>query len=113
LISVKINGLDADELALQAIDAGAEDVKVEDTYVEVHTKPEEMEMVRTALEKNKLPVDSAELSMVPKTLVALDEKAALQALRLLDKLEELDEVQHVSSNVDFPDSVLDEYQSRQ
>ncbi|MAF85118.1 MAG: YebC/PmpR family DNA-binding transcriptional regulator [Dehalococcoidales bacterium] len=113
LISVKINSSDADELALQAIDAGAEDVKVEDTYVEVYTKPEEMETVRTALEKNKLPVDSAELSMVPKTLVALDENAALQALRLLDKLEELDEVQHVSSNVDFPDAVLEEYQSRQ
>ena len=113
LIAVKIDGLDADELALQAIDAGAEDVKVEDAYVEVYTRPEEMEKVRTALEKNNISVDSAELSMVPKTVVELDERAALQALRLLDKLEELDEVQHVSSNVDFPDSVLEEYQSRQ
>lgn len=113
LISVKIDGLDADELALQAIDAGADDVKVEDAYVEVYTKPEEMETVRTALEKNNLHVDSAELSMVPKTVVELNEKAALQTLRLLDKLEELDEVQHVSSNADFPDSALEEYQSRQ
>ena len=113
LIAVKIDGSDADELALQAIDAGAEDVKVEDAYVEVYTRPEEMEKVRTALEKNNISVDSAELSMVPKTLVALDEKSALQALRLLDKLEELDEMQHVSSNADFPDAVLEEYQSRQ
>jgi len=112
LISVKTNGLDADELALQAIDAGADDVKIENAYVEIYTKPEELEMVRTALEQNNLPIASAELSMVPKTTVELEEKTALQALKLLDKLEELDEVQHVSSNADFPDAVLEEYQSR-
>jgi len=112
LISVKINGLDADELALEAIDAGAEDVKIENAYVEVYTKPEELESVRTALELKNLPIASAELSMVPKTTVELEEKTALQTLKLLDMLEELDEVQHVSSNADFPDSVLEEYQSR-
>ena len=112
LISIKVNGLDADELALQAIDAGADDVKVEDTFVEIYTKPDELEMVRTALEQNNIPVDSAELSMVPKTMVELDDKMALQTLKLLDKLEELDEVQNVSSNADFPDSILKEYQSQ-
>jgi len=112
LISIKVNGLDADELALQAIDAGADDVKVEDTFVEIYTKPDELEMVRTALEQNNIPVDSAELSMVPKTMVELDDKMALQTLKLLDKLEELDEVQNVSSNADFPDSIVKEYQSQ-
>ncbi len=112
LISIKVNGLDADELALQAIDAGADDVKVEDTFVEIYTKPDELEMVRTALEQNNIPVDSAELSMVPKTMVELDDKMALQTLKLLDKLEELDEVQNVSSNADFPDSILKEYRSQ-
>jgi YebC/PmpR family DNA-binding regulatory protein len=112
LISVKTDGLDADELALQAIDAGADDVKVENAYIEIYTRPEELEMVRTALEQNKLPIASAELSMVPKTVVELDGKTALQALKLMDKLEELDEVQHVSSNADFPDSILEEYQSQ-
>jgi len=110
LIRVKADNLDADELALNAIDAGADDVKVESGYVEIYTKPEEMEMVRSALEEKNIAIDSAELSMVPKTVVQLDEKAALQTLRLLDKLEELDEVQHVSSNADFPDSVLEKYQ---
>jgi YebC/PmpR family DNA-binding regulatory protein len=112
LISVKTDGLDADELALQAIDAGADDVKVENAYIEIYTKPEELEMVRAALEQNRLPIASAELSMVPKTVVELDGKTALQALKLMDKLEELDEVQHVSSNADFPDSILEEYQSQ-
>jgi len=110
LIRVKTDNMDADNLALNAIDAGADDVKVESGYVEVYTKPEELEMVRSALEEKNITIDSAELSMVPKTIVQLDDKAALQTLRLLDKLEELDEVQHVSSNADFPDSVLEKYQ---
>ncbi len=109
LITVETNDLDAEELALQAIDAGAEDVKVENKYIEIYTKPEELEMVRTALEQKNLPVASAELSMVPKTMVELEEKAALQTLKLLDKLEELDEVQHVSSNADFPNSIVEKY----
>ena len=109
LITVETNNLDAEELALEAIDAGAEDVKIENSYVEIYTKPDELETVRTALERKNLPIASAELSMVPKTMVELKEKAALQTLRLLDKLEELDEVQHVSSNADFPDSILEKY----
>jgi len=112
LISVKTDDLDAEELALQAIDAGAEDVKVENNYVEIYTKPEELEAVRTALEQKNLTVASAELSMIPKTTVELEEKTALQTLKLLDKLDELDEVQHVSSNADFPNSVLEKYQLR-
>ena len=111
LIAIPINDLDPEELALQAIDAGAEDVKVENNYVEIYTKPEELEMVRKALEKQELSIVSAELSMVPKTIVELEEKPALQTLKLLDKLEELDEVQHVSSNADFFDSILEKYRS--
>ncbi len=111
LITVETGDLDAEELALQAIDAGAEDVKVENSYVEIYTKPEELEMVRAALEQKNLPIASAELSMVPKTMVELEERTALQTLRLLDKLEELDEVQHVSSNADFADSIVEKYQA--
>jgi YebC/PmpR family DNA-binding regulatory protein len=112
VLTVKADNLDADELALSAIDAGAEDVKVEGNYVEVYTKPEELEAVRAALEQQSLPVDNSELSMVPKNLVQLDEKAAMQALRLLDRLEEIDEVQNVFSNADFPDTILESYQSQ-
>jgi YebC/PmpR family DNA-binding regulatory protein len=111
LITVPINDLDPEELALQAIDAGAEDVKIENDYVEIYTKPEETQMVRETLEKQKLSIASAELSMVPKTIVELEEKPALQTLKLLDKLEELDEVQQVSSNADFSDSTLEKYRS--
>ena len=100
----------AEEVALFAIDAGAEDVKIEGTSLEVNTKPQDLEAVRKALELKKVPISSSDLSMVPKTMVKLDEKSAFQALRLLDKLEELDEVQHVYTNADFPDDVVGKYQ---
>ena len=112
LITVETNDLDAEELALNAIDAGAEDVKIENAYVEIYTKPEELEMVRTALDQKNLPIASAELSMTPKTMVELEEKAALQTLKLLDKLEGLDDVQHVFSNIDFSDSTLEKYKAQ-
>jgi YebC/PmpR family DNA-binding regulatory protein len=111
LITLETNTRDAEKLALEAIDAGAEDVKVENNYIEVYTKPAELEKVREALEQKKITIASAEVSMIPKTMMELEEKAALQTLKLLDKLEELDEVQHVSSNVDFSDAILEKYQA--
>jgi YebC/PmpR family DNA-binding regulatory protein len=110
LIRVDTNDLDAEELALQAIDAGAEDVNIENANMEIYTKPEELEAVRRALEQKNIPVASAELSTMPKTTIELEEKAALQTLKLLDKLEELDEVQNVSSNANFPNSALEKFQ---
>jgi len=106
LITVETNDLDAEELALEAIDAGAEDVKVADNFVEIHTRPEELVKVREALEQKELPLASTELTMLAKTMVELEERPALQTLKLLEKLEELDEVQYVATNADFPDSVL-------
>ena len=110
VITIETINLDTEELALQAIDAGAEDVNVEDGYVEVYTKPEELETVKATLNQGDIPITSAEVSMVPKTTLELDEKAALQTLKLLNKLEELDESQSVSSNVNFSDSVLEKFQ---
>jgi YebC/PmpR family DNA-binding regulatory protein len=110
LITIKADDIDTEDLALQAIDAGAEDVSVENNYVEIYTRPDELEAVREVLEEKEIPIDSAELSMVPKTTIDLDEKPALQILKLLDRLEEMDEVRHVSSNVNFSDAVLEKYQ---
>jgi YebC/PmpR family DNA-binding regulatory protein len=106
VINIQAENVDADELALTAIDAGAEDVQVESGIVEVYTKPDTLEKVRATLEQKKVKIESSELQMVPKTLVKLDEKAATQALKLLDRLEEIDDVQNVYSNADIPDSVL-------
>jgi YebC/PmpR family DNA-binding regulatory protein len=112
IITVETGGLDTEELALKAIDAGADDVSVEDSSVEIYTKPEELEAVRATLEQGNIPVSSAEVSMVPKTTLELEAKPALQTLRLLHRLEEIDEVQQVSSNADFSDSVLEQFQAQ-
>ncbi len=110
LILIETNNLDTEELALQAIDAGADDVKVEADHIEIYTKPEEFEAVRGALEQGNITIASAEVSMMPKATLDLEEKPALQTLKLLHKLEDLDEVQLVASNVNFSDSILEKYQ---
>lgn len=112
VITVRTDALDTEELALKAIDAGADDVAVETGVVEVYTRPEELEAVRTALEDGEVPVASAEVAMVPKTTVQLEEKAATQTLRLMDKLDEMDDVRYVTSNVDFPDETMEKYQEQ-
>jgi YebC/PmpR family DNA-binding regulatory protein len=112
VITVTAGDIDDEELSLFAIDAGAEDIKVMDDSLEIQTKPEDLEGLRKALEDRKVTIVSAEILMVPNNVVMLDEKAALQALRLLDRLEELDDVQRVFTNADFPDEALENYRSQ-
>ncbi len=109
---ITVEAADAEELALYVIDAGAEDVRIVNGSVEVHIRPEDLERLRKALEEKNLPIISAEMLMVPKTTVMLEEKEALQTLRLLDRLDELNEVQRVFTNADFPDSALEKYRSQ-
>ena len=109
---VTVEAAEAEELALNLIDAGAEDIKIINGSLEVHIKPEDLEGVRKTLEEQNLAIVSAEVLMVPKSTVMLEEKTALQTLRLLDRLEELDEVQRVFTNADFPDEALENYRSQ-
>ncbi len=111
VITVETDAAGAEELALLAIDAGAEDVKIEKGYLEIYTSPRDLEAVRKAIEQKK-PVVSAEISLVPKSTVMLGEKEALQTLKLLDHLEELDDVQRVFSNVDYSDVVLEKLRAQ-
>lgn len=108
LITINADGLDADEIVLRAIDAGADDVQVEDGTIEIYTRPEALEEVRRQLE-GMVPVSSAELMMHPKSTVPLSDEDAVKVLRLLDRLEELDDVQRVYTNAEFPDAVLASY----
>jgi YebC/PmpR family DNA-binding regulatory protein len=110
LISIKANS-DVEELELIAIDAGADDIKAENNVVEIYTNADELEEVRSSLEKANIVIASAELTLFPQNMVRLDDKNSLQTLRLLDKLEEVDGVQNVFTNADFPDSVLESYRS--
>lgn len=111
VITVESNARDAEEIALRAIDAGAEDVKTEEGFVEIYTRPEDLEEVRRVVEENE-HVISAEVSLLPTTTVLLDESKAVQALGFLDQLEELDDVQRVFSNIDFSEATSEKLRSR-
>jgi YebC/PmpR family DNA-binding regulatory protein len=110
VITVDIGEKDSEELELTAIDAGADDVNEGDGYIEIYTTPQNLEVVRTAIEKESNVV-SAEVSMVPTTTVMLDEKGTMQALKLVDHLEELDDVQHVYTNFDFSEELAEKLRS--
>ena len=110
VLTVESDNSDAEEIALQAIDAGAEDVKAEKDYIEIYTTPQDMERVRERVEEGR-HIISAELSLVPKTTMVLGEKEAAQTLSFLDQLEELDDVQRVFSNIDFSEATLEKLRS--
>jgi YebC/PmpR family DNA-binding regulatory protein len=109
VITVAPNGKDPDDVALVAIDAGADDVQVGDGSIDVYTSPGDLEAVKKALEDNGIAVESAESAKVPKTTVQLDEKNAVSMLRLVEKLEALDDVQKVYFNADISDDVFASY----
>ncbi len=110
-IAVALDGQDEDEVVLAAIEAGAEDVDAGEGAVEVQTAPGELEAVRQALDEAGLTIEHADLAMVPTSTIALDEGTAKQTLRLLDGLEELEDVQRVYSNADFDEELLASYAS--
>jgi transcriptional/translational regulatory protein YebC/TACO1 len=107
VVLVAADGVDEDEVVLQAADAGAEDVELDGDVWQVTTDAADLATVRDALEAAGLAISSAELTLVPKNTVALDEDGARKLLRLIDALEEQDDVQDVHANFDIPDAVLE------
>jgi len=108
VIMVDADRADEDELMLAAAEGGADDVELDGSSFSVTCAPEALTAVREAIEQAGIEVDSAELTMVPKTTVSLDEEgAAKKTLRLIDTLEESDDVQEVYSNFDIPEQVME------
>ena len=108
VILVEADGIDEDELTLAAADGGAEDVERDGSSFRVTSEAEALTTVREAIEQAGIAVESSELTMVPKTTVSLeDEGAAKKTLRLIDALEENDDVQEVYSNFDIPERVME------
>ena len=107
VISVAAQSADEDTVMLTAIDAGAEDVEAGEDTIEVITQPEDLHSVRQALLDAGMAVTSAEISMVPKDTIRLEEKEASQILRLVEALEDHDDVQQVYADFDIPDDILE------
>ena len=109
IVNAEIGKIDPDEATLIAIDAGAEDVTVNDGEIEVVTEPAALDDVRKQLESSHLKVTSAEHSMIADTILEVKESDALQLLKLIDRLDDLDDVQKVWTNVDFSEDVLEKF----
>jgi YebC/PmpR family DNA-binding regulatory protein len=108
VIFVPADSADEDEVMLTAADAGAEDVSVEGSSYQITSAPEDIASVRQALEQAGIQIESAEITMLPKTTMRIeDEAAARKLLRLMEALEENDDVQDVYANFDIPEGVLE------
>jgi transcriptional/translational regulatory protein YebC/TACO1 len=94
-------------VGLAAIEAGADDIQVDGKSVEVTTAPNTFEKVKDAVEKLGVSLENAEVTMQPKQTVAIGEDKAVQLLRLMESLEEDDDVQQVYANFDIPADVLE------
>jgi YebC/PmpR family DNA-binding regulatory protein len=107
VISVNAGKQDPEEVGLAAIEAGADDIQVDGKSLEVTTSPNTFEKVKEAVEKLGVTVENAEVTMQPKQTVAIGEDKAVQLLRLMESLEEDDDVQQVYANFDIPADILE------
>jgi YebC/PmpR family DNA-binding regulatory protein len=108
VVLVDAAGADEDELTLAAAEGGAEDVAPDGSTFQVTSAPEDLAAVRGAIEAAGFTIESAELTMVAKTIVEVDDESdAKKILRLIDELEDNDDVQEVFANFDIPERVLE------
>lgn len=109
-ISVIVEGRDPEEVALEIVDAGAEDVEIEDSEISITSAFDGFPQVQSAVEKIEgVKIEAAEIAMLPTSVVELDSDKSRQTMRLIDALEELDDVQKVFSNAEFSDEAMAEY----
>lgn len=106
IVMVEQEGVDEDELMEIVLDAGAEDMASEEEQFVVTTEPANFEPVRAAIEDQGFPIASAELTMVPDSTVKVAAKDAQKVLKLMDALENQDDVQNLYSNFDIPEEIL-------
>lgn len=105
-ISIDKDGVDEDALMEVALDAGAEDIRDEDSSFEVITAPEDFEAVKTAIESAAISFQEAEVTMLPQTTTNLEGKEAEQMVRLMEALDDCEDVQKVYTNADIPEEIV-------
>ena len=105
-IAIESEGVDEDSLMETAIDAGAEDVREDDGQYEIITDPKDFEPVKDAIEGKPIPFIVAETTMLPTTVVKLEGKEAEQMVKLMEALDDCEDVQKVYTNADIPDEIF-------
>jgi YebC/PmpR family DNA-binding regulatory protein len=98
--------LNEDDMMSLALDSGADDMKTEDDMYEIYTSPENFESVKQALEAKNIKMEDAEVQMIPENTVKVEGKDAEHAIKLMDSIEEHEDVQHVYANFDIDEKVL-------
>lgn len=106
LITVELDGKSAEDVEMAAIEAGADDIQEADEVLDVYTERTDLDTVRKALDAARLKISSAELVMVPKTVMSPDEKTGAAVVRMIDRLDELDDVQRVYSNAELTEEMM-------
>ncbi len=109
LIRIPKANYDEEELMMLAIEAGADDFQVEDEYYEIYTKFEDLYKVRKELEEKGIQIENADMTMIPQNTVNVEGKQAEQLLKLLDALEDNDDVQKVFANFDMDEKVMESF----
>jgi YebC/PmpR family DNA-binding regulatory protein len=107
IILVEADKIGEDDLMAKALDAGATDMRRTEKVFEITTAPAEMDAVRDALAKASVPILEAHVTYVPQSTVRVEGPTATSVVRLIEALEDLDDVQHVYANYDIPDEVLE------
>ena len=107
LIQIPVSYASEEEMMELALECGAEDIKTEDEFYEIYTAYEDLHQVRTALEEKDVPIENSEITMIPQNSVKIEGKAAEQMMKLMDVLDEHDDVQNVHANFDISDEEME------
>jgi YebC/PmpR family DNA-binding regulatory protein len=110
-IAIASDGTDPDAVFETAVDAGAEDVIFSDDMIEVFAMPEDFQGVRQALEDSGANFETAELTMVPKNTLTLEENETFKVMEVITNLEDLDDTQEVYSNLDISDEIMEKFEA--
>jgi transcriptional/translational regulatory protein YebC/TACO1 len=102
----KVATIDEEELMMLSLEAGADDFKVEDNEFEITVEPDLFYSFQEVLEKNGIKTSVAEITMIPQTTVALVADDATRMMKLMDALEEHDDIQEVYANFDIPEDLM-------
>ncbi|TAH52174.1 MAG: YebC/PmpR family DNA-binding transcriptional regulator [Chloroflexota bacterium] len=110
IFTIPIKGKSAEDLELELIDAGVDDIQAEDESIEAYVAPEHLRPVRDELQKRNIPIEDAQVTLIPKNPAAVSPQDAAKTMQLIEDLEELDDVQKVISNLDITDEAMAEFE---
>ncbi|MEW5958519.1 MAG: YebC/PmpR family DNA-binding transcriptional regulator [Chloroflexota bacterium] len=110
-LTIERNDLDPDEVFMLAVDAGADDVEISQTIIEIYTAPDMLHVVSKTLAEAGLEIDEAELALIPKNEIELDKKDTIQVMGIIETLDELDDVQQVYSGLHLSDEAMAELEA--